>query len=95
MKRLILGLVTATLTATAAASDTICMKTADLEAGLIDWYGEVPVRQISGTAMLWKSELAGTWSIVEKRMNGISCTIETGDRTNPQALSDELTASLD
>ncbi|WP_092077045.1 hypothetical protein [Poseidonocella sedimentorum] len=59
------------------------MSSGELEAGLVDWYGERPVEPASGARQLWASEVSGSWSLVEYRGDGRACVLRTGDGWAP------------
>ena len=84
MKTFICAAVTALLAtsipATSAfADDNVCMSSEELEASLIDWYGEEPVEPASnGPNQMWVSETTGTWTLVQYSGNGTACVLSTG-----------------
>lgn len=79
---------------TAMAAGT-CMSSAEMEASLVDWYGETPVAgQEAKDTQLWASERNGTWSLVQYLPDGNSCVLESGEDWNGGKDADELVAML-
>jgi len=71
------------ITFTSAAHATeVCMPSGELEAALIDWYGERPVEESSGNIVLWASQGGETWTIVQYNVDGTACTLEQGSNWN-------------
>lgn len=97
MKPLIAAATTMMLTLPLQAQEELlCMPTAELEAGLIDWYNETPVQQIEDrNHIVWASGVGGTWTIVSYEPNDISCTIAQGDNWSPMMNGDALLARLE
>ncbi|MEM8582158.1 MAG: hypothetical protein AAGA38_08195 [Pseudomonadota bacterium] len=68
--------------AAALASDG-CMLADEMDATLVDWYGERVVAQTeNGAAALWQNDLTGSWTLVEYRENGLACVLGF---SNPEA----------
>ena len=64
---------------TAAAHATeFCMPSDELEAALIDWYGEHPVEESSDNIVLWASQGGETWTVVQYNADGTACTLGQG-----------------
>ncbi len=76
-------------------AEIVCMTTDDLEAGLFDWYGETPAYDIGETRVMWTSRLKGTWTLVEHKAEGVSCTIGSGTHEDFERLPEELLAALE
>jgi len=71
-----------------------CLPTQDMEAGLIDWHGEYPVSKTQGGLHIWASGLGGTWTLLDKRPDGISCTLAYGSNWIPGVTQTTLISSL-
>ena len=65
-----------------AKASEICMPAVELEAAMIDWYGEHPAEETSPHVVLWLSVAEETWTLVEYNSNGSACTIEHGSGWN-------------
>jgi len=66
-------------TSASAADTAVCMPAAEMEAALIDWYGERPVPEnASEKEKLWVSDRTGTWTMVEYRTSGQACVLAQG-----------------
>lgn len=62
-----------------AQADQTCMTAGEMDAGLIDWYGERPVESTDdGRMVLWQNDDAGTWTLVSYRPSGMACTLDSG-----------------
>lgn len=78
----------------AFASDT-CMLADEMDATLVDWYGERVVSQTDeGDAALWHNEVTGTWTIVEYQESGLACVLLFGDPASESDRSPELMVRL-
>ena len=75
---LILRLFLVFLLSSQAQAEVICMAADDLEAALIDWYGEHPSRELSSEIVLWKSNDGHTWTVVEYLSDGRACSLLSG-----------------
>ena len=96
MKRVFAILTTLIATSTASFAESVCMPAPELEAGLIDWYGEAPVEGAEkATAQMWASEKTGTWTLVQYLADGNSCVLAQGDDWAPARTEDLLLAVLD
>ena len=78
-----------------SGSDPICMNTAALEAALVDWHGEKPVRPIGDGTYLWAAGIGGTWTVVKHAADGTSCTLAHGDNWSGSTQGQERFAKLD
>ncbi len=91
------GVLSLLLAAGAANAQTneICMWSDELDAGLIDWYGERPVESSSdGSIVLWANDEAGTWTLVVYRASGEACTLDSGTTSLSDSDAVELMASF-
>ena len=53
------------LSASTAMADSVCMSSAEMEASLVDWYGETPVAgQEAKDTQLWASNICPTATVV-------------------------------
>jgi hypothetical protein len=77
-----------------AGSDPVCMKTAELEAALVDWHGEKPVRQIDDSTYLWAAGIGGTWTIISQAEDGTSCTLQHGQNWTGEEQGGDLALSF-
>ena len=79
MKR-IATLICASLSVPASAwADTVCMAVVEMEAALIDWYGEAPVPgAVASDQQLWASEATGTWTLMGLNNDGTACVLGQG-----------------
>lgn len=59
-------------------AEEICMPAAELEASLIDWYGEKPVAEGPRGLVVWSSDEGNTWTLVAYKANGTACALEQG-----------------
>ena len=66
----------------AAHASEVCMLSDELEAALIDWYGERPVEESSDNIVLWASQGGKTWTIVQYNVDGTACTLGQGSNWN-------------
>lgn len=81
--------------ALAQGADT-CMTAGELDAGLIDWYGESPVETSDdGSMVLWQNTETGTWTLVAYRPSGMACTLDSGSTGLAGAAADQIMASYD
>ena len=78
-----------------AQDRSVCMSTAEMEAALVDWYGETPAQQNDDGSIIWASGIGGTWTIVTYEPNGISCTLAQGDDWSPNLGGNQLIAQLE
>ena len=82
-------------TASTALADSTCMSSAEMEASLVDWYGETPAAgQDVKDTQIWASERNGTWTLVQYLPDGNSCVLETGEDWNGDKNADEVLALL-
>ncbi|ASM73995.1 MULTISPECIES: hypothetical protein [Roseobacteraceae] len=78
-----------------ALAGGVCMSSAEMEASLVDWYGETPVAgQEAKDTQLWVSERNGTWSLVQYLPDGNSCVLDSGKDWNSDGDAGELLAML-
>lgn len=79
-----------------AQAEPVCMPTEELAASLKDWYGEVPVRRNIATGQqLWASERTGTWTLVQQRVDGTSCTLDSGEGYDAEGPSQDVMVLLE
>ncbi|MGJ8546164.1 MAG: S-adenosyl-L-homocysteine hydrolase [Sulfitobacter sp.] len=79
---------------TAASAQVTCMPAPQMEASLIDWYGETPVEgSAEGNMVVWASTKTGTWSLLRYQPDGQTCVIETGTDWN-QGAADPQTSGM-
>lgn len=73
------------MTPLAAAAADVCMPVTEMEAGLVDWYGETPVEtDEEESARIWASKQTGTWTLVKYLVDGNACVIAQGENWMPQ-----------
>ncbi|MEX0311573.1 MAG: hypothetical protein AB3N17_15160 [Tateyamaria sp.] len=61
-------------------ADPVCMEATEMEAALIDWYGETPVGGAwSDDQQLWASEASGTWTLMHLLPDGRACVLSQGN----------------
>lgn len=67
------------------ASDEVCLSFDELNAALVDWYGETMVDPGEGRdGHLWASARTGTWTAARLRPDGMACvTAQGGGWTEP------------
>ncbi|MEL6452826.1 MAG: S-adenosyl-L-homocysteine hydrolase [Pseudomonadota bacterium] len=81
--------------ATGAVASNVCMPAAEMEASLIDWYGETPVDgSDSETTQIWASDQSGTWTLVQYLADGQSCVLAQGSDWGSEVSEDLLIAGL-
>ena len=73
----------------------IAAEDAELEAALVDWHGETPVKQVEERTYIWAAGIGGTWTLVIHYENGTSCTLDHGENWSGDIQRDELFARLD
>lgn len=79
----------------AAAQPKVCMPQYDLDAALVDWYGERALPGQDGDpTTVWVSPETGTWSVVRYRADGNGCVIASGEDWNKAATRPEVVAAL-
>ena len=62
-----------------AQTPPVCMPHEELDASLIDWYGERAVSQSDdGRWILWRNANTTSWTVVEYLENGLACTSAHG-----------------
>jgi len=85
MKRFALALLaTVCTTAGLASAQPVCMQAVEMEAALIDWYGEAPVEGAwANDQQLWASENTGTWTLMQLRTDGTACVLSQGNNWQP------------
>lgn len=77
-----------------AQGASTCMTAEELDAGLIDWYGERPVESSEdGSMVLWQNEEAGTWTLVAYRSSGMACTLDSGSSALAGRDAEQIMAS--
>jgi hypothetical protein len=82
------------LVASEVIASEVCMPSDEMEAALIDWYGERPVQANSSNIVLWKSEGGETWTVVKYNPDGTACTLQHGTNWNGSLSSNELNADI-
>lgn len=92
---LTLALAGALVFAGSAFAQNVCMPEMEMEAALIDWYGEEPKGQFSSDKeQLWASDENGTWTVVRSLADGNACVIAQGKDWMNGANDTELLARL-
>lgn len=84
--------------AVSADEGTVCMVSAELEAGLVDWHNETLVSWNGSDTYIWASGLGGSWTAVQYAGSGpdeIACVIDQGQNWAPGLSRDVLLASAD
>lgn len=80
MKRTVLTMILACSAPAAALAGSVCMDAAEMEASLIDWYGEAPVQGARAEdQQLWASDATGTWTLVRLNTDGSACVLGQGE----------------
>ncbi len=83
------------LAAPAAWADQVCMSAGEMQASLIDWYGETPVSEPSDSnEQIWASERTGTWTMIKLLADGNACVIAQGEDWMSGAEQPEMLAAL-
>lgn len=96
MKTLIATTVTIASVGAAASAQDVCMSADEMQASLIDWYGETPATEPSeDNTRLWVSDVTGTWTMVRTMADGNACVVATGDNWTPAEDAEKLLASLE
>ncbi|SDX45263.1 S-adenosyl-L-homocysteine hydrolase [Litoreibacter albidus] len=89
------ALILTSMAAPAQAQDSdVCMATSEMEASLLDWYGEKPAQHKEDGSIVWASGIGGTWTVVSYEPDGMSCTLAQGDNWSPDMDGDKMIASL-
>ncbi len=96
MKRFatLLAILASVSTTASAQEEPVCMPSLEMEAALIDWYGETAVSRESDNTYVWASGVGGTWTILTYEPDGTSCALAQGDNWSPQLDADMLLAQL-
>lgn len=83
--------------ATSASADAqVCMTADEMQAALIDWYGETPVDTPNERdEQIWASERTGTWTMVRYQSDGNACVLAQGDDWMKTPSDKELLAGLE
>lgn len=88
--------VLAALPSVARADEPVCMRAGEMEAALIDWYGEYPTpvhrETASATIRLWAAPQSGTWTMVKYLIDGTACVIAEGEDWGGPKQGDALVA---
>lgn len=97
MKRIaiLVAAISSSVSMAQAQEELVCMPTPELEAALIDWYGETLVSQENSFTYVWASGVGGTWTLVTYEPDGTSCTLAHGQNWHPKLDTDLLLARLD
>ncbi|ABV95161.1 hypothetical protein Dshi_3428 [Dinoroseobacter shibae DFL 12 = DSM 16493] len=80
----------------AAQTPPSCMFAEELDASLIDWYGERAVSESGdGTWVLWRNFVSETWTLVKYLDNNLACVAAHGTSSRdlgaaPEALALDL-----
>lgn len=78
-----------------ADPETVCMPAGDMDAGLVDWYGEAVTSQSpDGTLALWQNAETGSWTLVEYAATGLACAVNSGESWAPSETQPDLLALL-
>ncbi|MCE8005542.1 S-adenosyl-L-homocysteine hydrolase [Aestuariivita sp.] len=81
-----------------AAQEPICMPGDQLEAALVDWYGEAPMPETvsspTSTVRLWASEETGTWTLVTYLIDGTACVLNDGQDLDRSVRGADIIAKL-
>ncbi|WP_299139867.1 S-adenosyl-L-homocysteine hydrolase [uncultured Tateyamaria sp.] len=91
------GLSALTLSAAPAVAQTptVCMSSTEMEATLIDWYGEAPIAETATqSTQVWASDDSGTWTLVQYLADGQSCVLAQGSDWGASVSEDLLLAGL-
>ncbi|MBY5933432.1 S-adenosyl-L-homocysteine hydrolase [Tateyamaria omphalii] len=84
LKTLVLTTLAPFVTATAALASPVCMDAVEMEAALIDWYGETPVPGAwAADQQLWASEATGTWTLMQLEADDRACVLSQGEDWAP------------
>lgn len=93
-----LSLLILSSTACLAQDKSVCMPTAELEAGLIDWHNETLASQQDENTYVWASGVGGSWTIVqytEEGVDEVACVLAHGDNWSPNVDKNVLVANAD
>lgn len=67
----------------AQADEPVCMRADEMEAALVDWYGEYPTPTVrktdTATLRLWAAPDTGSWTLVKYLIDGTACAIAEGE----------------
>lgn len=76
----------------AAQTPPSCMSADELDASLIDWYGERAVMQSrDGHWVLWQNAESESWTVVEYLESGMACVAAHGTKSpNPDDLPEMI-----
>lgn len=81
---------------TAVSAKDVCMPSTEMEATLVDWYGETPVKGTqTDTTTIWASEQTGSWTLVQYLSDGQSCVLAQGSDWDSTLTQDLTVAMLD
>jgi hypothetical protein len=95
MKPAIFTLMTLMITTPALASENVCMSAPEMEASLIDWYGEAPVAGSgSETTQMWAADATGSWTLVQYLADGNACVLAQGEDWSPERTDEMMLAVL-
>lgn len=80
MPRLLFCIIVCLCAPVSAWAAPVCMDAFEMEAALIDWYGETPVSgAVTANQQLWASDATGTWTLMELHTDGTACVLGQGD----------------
>ncbi|EDQ05747.1 hypothetical protein DSM14862_02731 [Sulfitobacter indolifex] len=86
----------AAATAGSAQNLSICMPTAELESGLVDWHNETLASQQGEDTYVWASGIGGSWTLVQYKddVGGeVACVLEHGENWTPNIGENVLLAN--
>jgi len=91
----VLSIVAVVASAGAGSAQNVCMSATEMEASLIDWYGEAPVDgSATDSTEIWASDDTGTWTLVQYLADGQSCVLAQGHDWGSEVSEDLLLAEL-
>ena len=81
--------------ATMLYAEEKCMPAVALEAALIDWYGESPIKEGPRNLVVWSSVNGETWTLVVYHPDGTACTLNQGQNWTGAASLAQLATDAD
>ena len=95
MKPVFLIALMTSVTPIVAMAREMCTTAHEMEASLIDWYGETLVEGADRLELqMWASQATGTWTLVRYLPDGNACTVAHGHNWAPQRADDLLLMAL-